>query len=757
MVKAEQVPSIGSNVGRFRLEQLLGQGASGLVFQAHDTLLDTRVCLKFLHPAMSSHPEVLARFTREVLLARRVTHPGICRLFDLHEEDGFRFLTMEYVEGKTLRDVLADEKVLAPDRAVRLVRNLALALDAAHEVGVVHRDLKPRNIMVRGVSEACILDFGIATALDVGNLTRPGLALGTRHYIAPEVWAGKPATRVSDVFSIGVIFYNCLTGRMPWSAEHKGGLLGAMMEGRPIPPSQFNADISRAIDTIANKAMAFDPAYRYQSARELADALDDVENKLSPASADANDDATEAPAARDLPTRRPPDIRFEPTVVTPMRFSDAVASDHAAQGAASPTGPTRVRADAQDPSVHVAATRKIEHVSSTGPEATDGQPTRVVRPVPAELRVEAQGGAVALRTDPSISFPPGGVDKTVIDTMPVHADIADLPDEASFVVGGVAMEAVKAALLEEARQSEAPGEIKAPAADKPKPKHKSQRGLLLATLLAVSGVVGGILTIISTGEAEEPSYGTEPGDFEDPDLVGQDAEANGAEANDAEANDAEANDTEANDTEANDTDEANATPPNADRASGSATGDASPPPEKPPAVSRPHAPERRSSRSRPPDRRRRQPSRVQEREPEARSAASVSPPVEKKDDGERRAYESKREALARRMADLGIRAGDLPAYDLATREMRSLAKQERWAEAGARADEARAMLAAVRIDEAFVAAKLKRFNRRFDRVRDESARKEARRLMEQVLGDLGNGSYPKANARLNQAFRALGD
>ena len=215
----QELPKLGSTLGRYRLVSQLGAGAMGVVYKAHDTLLDATICVKVLSPSAGRSPETLGRFRREALLARRITHPGVCRLFDLHEESGTHFLTMEYVDGIMLRDAIVDDGTLDVVATMKILEGIASGLAAAWTVGVVHRDLKPRNIMIRKDGSPCILDFGIATAGDVDELTRPGIALGTMHYIAPEVWQGLTATHQSDLYALGIIGYNCLTGRMPFRTD----------------------------------------------------------------------------------------------------------------------------------------------------------------------------------------------------------------------------------------------------------------------------------------------------------------------------------------------------------------------------------------------------------------------------------------------------------------------------------------------------------------------------------------------------------
>ena len=264
----------GARLGRYLLGDELGRGGSGLVFRAHDTLLDVPVCIKVLHPRLATNPEALARFKREILLARRIAHPGVCKLFELHEESGVRFITMELVAGTMLRDTLAAARPFPVDRTITIARSICRALGAAHDVGVIHRDLKPRNVMIGLDDEATLLDFGVATSSAAKSaLTAPGIALGTQHYIAPEVWAGQPASSLSDLYALGVILYTSLVDRMPFATDTAIALLNAMRTALPTRPNTLRNDVPRALDDIVLRLLSVDPRKRFQSARDVEAAL----------------------------------------------------------------------------------------------------------------------------------------------------------------------------------------------------------------------------------------------------------------------------------------------------------------------------------------------------------------------------------------------------------------------------------------------------------------------------------------------------
>lgn len=284
IVRSGEALRVGERLGRFQLVRELGRGSMGMVFLAEDTMLHEPVCVKVLHASLADHPEASERFNREIVLGRRISHKGVCRLHDIYADGELRYITMEYVEGEPLRDLLQPERpLMSVDEVITLVASICDALAAAHDVGVVHRDLKPRNIMVRPSGEAAILDFGIATALDgVSALTIPGIALGTKHYIAPEVWAGRPATTASDQYAVGVILYNCLTRRMPYNPARDVMLFDELSKGPPPRPSMHRADIPPALDAVALRALAFKPEARFATVRALKDALLGVRAPTAP-------------------------------------------------------------------------------------------------------------------------------------------------------------------------------------------------------------------------------------------------------------------------------------------------------------------------------------------------------------------------------------------------------------------------------------------------------------------------------------------
>jgi serine/threonine protein kinase len=272
-------PVLPEQFGRYRILQSLGQGGMGSVYLAYDSQLDRQVALKVPHFTPEEGEKVLDRFLQEARAAATLNHPNICPVYDASEVDGIRYVTMAYIEGKTLAEMISNGRALPEHETANIVQKLAIAMYEAHTKGVVHRDLKPANVMINLQNEPVIMDFGLARRLGPreSHLTQSGAVVGTPAYMAPEQVEGKAQSigPHSDVYSMGVILYEMLSGRLPFEGS-TAAILGQIMFKEPLPPSAHRVDVSPELEAVCLKAMAKKASDRYESMADLAFALTDL-------------------------------------------------------------------------------------------------------------------------------------------------------------------------------------------------------------------------------------------------------------------------------------------------------------------------------------------------------------------------------------------------------------------------------------------------------------------------------------------------
>jgi serine/threonine protein kinase/Flp pilus assembly protein TadD len=259
---------------RYRILRVLGEGGMGAVYQARDQELDRVIALKVIRPELAGNPTILQRFKQELILARNVTHKNVVRIFDMGEADGIKFITMEYVDGEDLRSILRREGKFAPRDAVHVVEQVCRALDAAHAEGVIHRDLKPQNIMRDSQGRIVVMDFGLARSLDTSGMTQTGALVGTLEYMSPEQALGTELDQRSDLFTVGLIFFELLSGRMPYKADTALASLMKRTQERAAPVSSVDTSVPKALSNIVSRCLERDPKMRYHSAREILQQLE---------------------------------------------------------------------------------------------------------------------------------------------------------------------------------------------------------------------------------------------------------------------------------------------------------------------------------------------------------------------------------------------------------------------------------------------------------------------------------------------------
>lgn len=260
--------------GQYVLERELGRGGMGVVYLAREVRLDRAVALKVLPRELGASPELRERFLREARTAAQLSHPNIVPIFRADEVDGFAFFTMAFIDGESLAERLRARGPLPPTEAVRVLREAAWALAYAHARGVVHRDVKPENIMIeRGSNRAVVTDFGIARDQLASSLTQDGMVLGSVHYMSPEQAAGDKLDGRSDLYSLGVVGFELLSARRPFESDNAASVMAQQVTRQAPSLASFMPDIPRELDAVIARCLNKSPADRYASGEELADAL----------------------------------------------------------------------------------------------------------------------------------------------------------------------------------------------------------------------------------------------------------------------------------------------------------------------------------------------------------------------------------------------------------------------------------------------------------------------------------------------------
>src|SRR3954452_15164869 len=332
------------------------------IYRAHDRQLDRDVAVKVLRPEYGNDPAFLARFRQEAQAAASLNHPNVVGVYDYGDDRAGPYIVMELVDGEDLATLIRRNGPLPPRKAARLAAEIARGLAAAHVRGIVHRDMKSANVMLTRDGQPKVGDFGIARAMAEAQLTLPGTTLGSVHYFSPEQARGEAATPASDVFSLGIVLYELLTGRRPWEGDSAGSVAVARLSG-PIPvPSEVQPDVPPELDGIVRRALARDPAERYPSASAMADALEAFV------------------AGRAIPTG---------AVAAAAAGAGMVAGDTAGDGLAGATGAATIASGV----ARGAPLGPVPYAPDAYAGATGGTPGYARRAIPGpEVEEEADGG-----------------------------------------------------------------------------------------------------------------------------------------------------------------------------------------------------------------------------------------------------------------------------------------------------------------------------------------------------------------------------
>lgn len=391
-------------LGRYEVIEELGQGAMGVVYKATDPLIDRVVAIKTINlsMAMDEKEEYEGRFYQEAKAAGRLNHPNIVTIYDVGKSGDIAYIAMEFLQGRELRDILNENRILPVAQTLDIIAQIASGLAYAHEHDIVHRDIKPSNIMVMRDNHAKITDFGIARMASAAVRTQTGMVLGSPKYMSPEQVMGRALDQRSDIFSLGVMLYEMLTGQSPFSGENVNAIMYQTLNAVPPPPNSLNPAVPEMLNFIVAKALAKGVDDRYQEARGLAEDLRACRDSLP------HDQKKAA-------------VSVKPTGERKLLDAVAVTGDFDPESGEAAPPPTRGLSQAFD---SAAATMRLAALTTSTEEVDELSKTlKVARPSPEQLkRAEAAAVQRQAPTKPTAVRPkPAGGPSAPIATQPQAA------------------------------------------------------------------------------------------------------------------------------------------------------------------------------------------------------------------------------------------------------------------------------------------------------------------------------------------------
>jgi len=276
----EELTTGSTFAGRYKIIEELGKGGMGKIYKALDTEIKEKIALKLINPEISADKRTIERFQNELKFARKISHRNVCRMYDLNKEEGSYYISMEYVSGEDLKSMIRMMGQLSSGKAISIAKQVCEGLAEAHRLGVIHRDLKPQNIMIDREGNARIMDFGIARSLKAKGITGAGVMIGTPEYMSPEQAEMKEVDQRSDIYSLGVILYEMVTGRVPFEGETPLGIAMKHKSEKPKDPRELNAQLPENLSRVILRCMEKDKKNRYQSAGEVCSELSRIEKGI---------------------------------------------------------------------------------------------------------------------------------------------------------------------------------------------------------------------------------------------------------------------------------------------------------------------------------------------------------------------------------------------------------------------------------------------------------------------------------------------